>query len=129
MAGKKLKILMVEDEPDIVEIYGSQLKSAGYALEVAKNGQEALVWLEKNTPDLVLLDLLMPDMNGFEFLDRIKKFPKRKGIYIYAWSNLTQKKDVELAKQKGIDGFLIKSDYTPKKLAEKVAEILKKIIK
>ena len=81
---------------------------------------------KKNTPDLILLDLLMPDIDGYEFLDRIKNFPNRKGIHIYAWSNLTQQKDINLAKQKGVDGFLIKSDYTPKKLAEKVTEILKK---
>ena len=126
MAEKIFKILMVEDEPDIVEIYGSQLKNAGYSLETAANGKEALVWLEKNTPDLVLLDLLMPDMDGFEFLDKVKKYPNRKNIRIFAWSNLTQKKDVDLAKQKGVEDFLIKSDYTPKKLTEKITEIFKK---
>ena len=122
------KYLIVDDEALVRDLL-CLLFGDNADIMTAQNGQEALAWLEKNTPDLILLDLLMPDIDGYEFLDRIKKFPKRKGICIYAWSNLTQKKDVELAKQKGIDGFLIKSDYTPKKLTEKVTEILKKIIK
>ena len=122
MADKKIKILMIEDEPDIVEIYGWQIKNAGYDLTVTGNGRESLDWLSKNTPSLVLLDLLMPDIDGYEFLDKIKNFSNRKKMLIYAWSNQTQQKHIDLAKQKGVDGFLIKSDYTPKKLAEKVTE-------
>jgi len=125
MAGKKFKILIVEDEPDIVEIYGFQLKNHGYGLEAVNDGQAALIWLKKNTPDLVLLDLLIPEVNGYEFLDKIKSYPNRKKMLIYAWSNLTQKKEIDLAIKKGADGFLIKSDYAPTKLAEEVKEILK----
>lgn len=117
---------MVEDESAIVEIYGAQLKNSGYELEVASNGKEALNLLENGFYDLVLLDLLMPDMDGYEFLDKAKSLANRKKSRIYAWSNLTQKKDVDLAKKKGVDGFLIKSDYTPKALAERVKEIFKK---
>lgn len=123
---KKSLILMVEDEKDLVEIYGWQISQVGMDLHVSQDGQQALDYLKNNTPQFVLLDLLMPQVDGFAFLDAIKKYPNRKKMLIYAWSNLTQQKHIDLAKQKGVDGFLIKSDYTPKKLAEKIMEILKK---
>ncbi|MFA6919357.1 MAG: response regulator [Patescibacteria group bacterium] len=125
MATIKTKILMIEDERDLAGIYSLQMKMSGINVVLASNGAEALEILQKQSFDLVLLDLLMPDIDGFEMLRQIKGDNKLKKNKVYAWSNLTQKKQIELAKKCGADGFLIKSEYTPSSLVEKVNELLK----
>jgi len=116
---------MVEDEPDLAEIYTLELGMSGFEVEVAKDGALALEKLKTYTPDFILLDLLMPEIDGYDFLAKMKNHPARKQILIYAWSNLTQKNHIAKANEVGADGFLIKSDFTPKKLADKIKEILK----
>ena len=116
---------MVEDERDLAEIYSLQMKMSGIDVVVAINGTEALDNMRKQNFDLVLLDLLMPDVDGFEVLKQIKTDSKLKKFKVYAWSNLTQKKQIDLANKCGADGFLIKSEYTPSSLVVKVNELLK----
>ena len=116
---------MVEDEPDLAEIYTLELEMAGFEVALAKDGALALEKLKTDTPDFILLDLLMPEIDGYEFLTKMKNHPKRKKLLIYAWSNLTQKNHIAKANDVGADGFLIKSDFTPRKLADKIKEILK----
>ena len=125
MAKTKVKILMIEDEHDLAEIYSLQMKMSGINVVVASNGVEALDTLQKQDFDLVLLDLLMPDVDGFEVLKKIKGDSKLRKFKVYAWSNLTQTKQIDLAKKCGADGFLIKSEYTPSSLVAKVNELLK----
>lgn len=125
MATSKIKILMIEDEHDLAEIYSLQMKMSGIDVLVASNGTEAMDILGKQSFDLVLLDLLMPEVDGFEVLKKIKGDSKLKKNKIYAWSNLTQKKQIDLANKCGADGFLIKSEYTPSSLVEKVKGLLK----
>jgi len=125
MANSKAKILMIEDEKDLAEIYSLQMKMSGIDVTIAPNGVEALSILQKQSFDLVLLDLLMPDVDGFEVLKKIKGDSKLKKNKVYAWSNLTQKKQIDLANKCGADGFLIKSEYTPSSLVAKVNELLK----
>ncbi len=121
----KAKILMIEDEKDLAEIYSLQMKMSGIDVVIAQNGAEALDILGKQSFDLVLLDLLMPEVDGFEVLKKIKGDSKLKKNKVYAWSNLTQKKQIDLASKCGADGFLIKSEYTPSSLVAKVNELLK----
>ena len=93
----KAKILMIEDEKDLAEIYSLQMKMSGIDVVIAQNGAEALDILSKQSFDLVLLDLLMPEVDGFEVLKKIKGDSKLKKNKVYAWSNLTQKKQIDLA--------------------------------
>ncbi|MEI6288323.1 MAG: response regulator [bacterium] len=124
MEDKKHKILMLEDELDLADIYGLKLKEFFY-LEIISSGKGALEMIKKIRPDFVLLDLMMPEVDGFEVLVQVRKDKDVKNTLIYAWSNFTQKKELEQAKKVGADGYLIKSDYTPSSLLEKVKEILK----
>ncbi|MFA6421866.1 MAG: response regulator [Candidatus Buchananbacteria bacterium] len=126
MAEKKVKILMVEDETDLAEVYSLQMKMSGIDVTIARNGADALSFIQKQKFDLVLLDLFMPDMDGFEVLQKLTADPKIKKQTIYAWSNLTQKKQIDYAIKCGATDFLIKSDYTPKTLVEKVMELINK---
>lgn len=117
---------MIEDEHDLAEIYSLQMKMCDIDVTVAPSGAEALEILKKGKFDLVLLDLFMPNVDGFEVLKKLRNEIGFKGCPVYAWSNLTQKKQIALAMKCGADGFLIKSDYTPKGLVDKVSEIIKK---
>ena len=118
------KILLVEDEKDLAELFSLRLKADGFDITVATNGLEAIKLIKKINPDLVLLDLVMPDMDGYEVLKKLKKDKVLNETIIYVWSNLTQKDEIDKAKKLGANGYLVKSDYTPSKLSEKVKEIL-----
>lgn len=130
MEISKVKVLLAEDDKDLLEIFSLKLKISGFNLLTATNGQDALDLIKKEKPDLVLLDLVMPEMDGYQVLTALGKDKSLKGkTLVYVWSNLTQNSEIEKAKKLGADGYLIKSDYTPSKLVEKIAEILKVEIK
>lgn len=123
---KDYKIVLVEDEPELAEMFSSILTYSGFKQVFhAIDGKSAIDLIGKVKPDLVLLDLVIPDVDGYEVLKKIKSDPKLSKSLVYVWSNLTQKDEVEKAKKLGADGYLVKSDYTPNKLAEKVKDILK----
>lgn len=126
MAGKNKKIALIEDEKDLAEIYGLKLKMSGIETVIINDSLKALEILKRELPDLVLLDIMMPELDGFELFAKLRQDKSLGGIKVYIWSNLTQKKDQEKAQKLRVDGYLIKSDYTPATLAEKVKELLKK---
>lgn len=76
MTSKKKHILIVDDEPAWLKLMGRALRDAGYLVKEADSGSAALTALQKYIPDLIVSDLRMPDMNGFDLLDHIKKLPK-----------------------------------------------------
>lgn len=120
------KIALIEDEKDLAEIYNLKLKMDGIETVVINDSTKALEILKKEKPSLVLLDIMMPDLNGWELFVKMKKEKDLNKIRVYIWSNLTQKKDQEQAKKLKVDGYLIKSDYTPTTLSQKVKELLAK---
>lgn len=117
------KILVVEDDQMLVEIYQKKFESAGFEVETACNGTVALKKVQKFSPDLVLLDLVMPEEDGFEVLRKIKKNPATKDLKVIIFSNLSQDEDKEKAQELGAVGFITKSDFTPQQVVEKVKEI------
>jgi len=118
------KILVVEDDPMLVEIYEKKLTDAGFEVKVTANGasvkDEMLEW----RPNLVLLDVVLPDLDGFEILEVIKKEDEIKDIPVYVFSNLSAREDIDRATGLGAAGFLIKSSFTPSQLAEEIKKIL-----
>lgn len=120
---KKYKILLVEDEPDLANLFSISLKQAGFDITVLNDGADALSVIKKVKPDLVLLDLIIPKKDGYEVLEEIKCDKAANGTDIYVFSNLTQKSEIDRAMKLGAKDYLIKSDYTPAKLVEKVNEI------
>jgi len=117
-------ILIVEDDQMLVEIYQKKFSSDGYQVETANSGAEAIKKITKNKPDLVLLDLVMPEEDGFEVLRKVKQNPLTKDVRIIVFSNLSQEEDKEEAAALGAEGFITKSDFTPQEIVEKVHEIL-----
>ncbi len=118
------KILIVEDDQMLAEIYHKKFSSAGYQVEAANSGVEAIKKIAKYKPDLVLLDLVMPEEDGFEVLRKVKHDPNTENVRIIVFSNLSQEEDKEKAAALGAEGFITKSDFTPQEIVEKVHEIL-----
>lgn len=125
MAKLKFTVALVEDEKDLAEIYNMKMKLDGIDTIVINDSTLALDILKEKKPDLVLLDIMMPDVDGFQLYAQMKKVKELSKCKVYIWSNLTQKKDKEKAEKLKVDGYLIKSDYTPAALSAKVKELLK----
>ena len=119
----KYKILLIEDEPDLVDLFSTSLRKAGFQVEVIEDGLNALNFVKKIKPDLVLLDLIIPKKDGYEVLKEIKYDKATSKTLVYVFSNLTQKAEIEKAMKLGAKDYLIKSDYTPSKLVAKINEI------
>jgi DNA-binding response OmpR family regulator len=120
-----VKIAIVEDEAAIADMYKIKLQQAGYEVGVAENGKLGLELCEKLKPDLVLLDLMMPEMNGAEMLAKMKATDWGKKPLVMLLTNLSQHES-EIDPQKfPVDGYAVKAYYTPSQLLDKVNEILK----
>ncbi|HSX30092.1 MAG TPA: response regulator [Candidatus Saccharimonadales bacterium] len=117
-------ILIVEDYPSLQKIYSMAVQEAGHEALLAKNGTEALWQVGQRTPDLILLDLLMPEVNGMEFLKQfdLKKHPQTKVIVFTNMDNPTLRTELSAL---GASLYLTKSEYTPKELMEIVDHTLK----
>lgn len=115
----------MEDDPLISRMYQKKLSQEGYDVETADNGEVALASIVKNRPDLVLLDLMMPEMNGVETLKEIKSDDRIKDTKVVILTNLGDRPDDRIrAKEMGALDYLVKSQVSLKDLTEKVKNIL-----
>lgn len=122
------KILLVEDDAILVEMYQAKFELEGHDIQVATNGEEALSTLTDFTPELILLDILMPKLNGFHVLKEIKKQPNLRQIPIILLTNLGESEvdmNRELASALGVNDYLIKSHHTPDEVVAKAVKALK----
>lgn len=119
------KILFIEDEGRLQEVLGLLLEQSGYEVFKALDGEIGLKMLEEKKPDLVLLDLILPKKDGFEVLAHMKSKEEIKNIPVVILTNLEEKFDIERVKSYGVQGYLIKANYNPKEIVEKVKEVLK----
>jgi CheY-like chemotaxis protein len=120
------KILVVEDNETLNSVYKLILTKAGYTVTTAFNGLEALKTVKHNKPDLILLDMLMPEMGGLTFL---KKFnpPKDKNIKIIIMSNLDEDQDIKEAQKYGATQYILKASLSPSELIDKVKRTLAEV--
>ena len=114
------KILLVEDDKILSNMYQIKLSHAGYEIQTAENGEDGLKLMKSFHPDIVLMDLMMPIMDGFEALKKAKADPEIKDIPIIILTNLSQKEDAEKTLKTGAIDFIIKSDLTPTQVLEKI---------
>ncbi|MBU2214396.1 response regulator, partial [Patescibacteria group bacterium] len=117
------KILIVEDEEVLLDVYKIKFSQTDYQIITAMDGLAGLELARKELPDLILLDLILPKMDGYQVINELKKDKKTKKIKIYILSNLVQNKEIEKGFQNGVDGFLIKANLTPTQLLNKVNQI------
>ena len=109
MEHTKRKILLVEDDEVLATVYKQRLELEGFKVERVDNGEDALQAALEFEPELILLDVMMPKLNGFDVLDILRTTPATHNIHIIMLTALSQSKDAERAKELGADDFLVKS--------------------
>lgn len=122
---EKKKILVIEDDKFFQTLVTKKLIGEGYEVLTASDSNEALAILEKEKPNLIILDLILPILDGFEILSIVKKDEKTKDIPVIILSNLGQKEEVERAIALGANDFMIKVNFTPEEIAGKIKSFLK----
>jgi DNA-binding response OmpR family regulator len=120
------KILIVEDDPFLSEMYSTKLMQEKFDVELATDGKEAVKKAREVKPDLILLDIVLPKMDGFEVLQEIKRDPQLRNIQVIALTNLGQKEEVEKGLKLGADDYIVKAHFTPTEVINKVRQVLKK---
>ncbi len=120
------KVLMIEDDELLVKMYSTKLSMEGFEVDKVLDGQEALEKLEKNDYDIILLDLMLPKVDGFEVLEklRVSSWPTAKKPVV-VFSNLGQQTDIDRAKKLGANDYLVKANLTPNEVVEKLREQMK----
>ena len=121
----KKKILLIEDEKILAEMYHDKFSKAGFRVIVAFDSREGLKLAQTEKPDLIILDILLPKEDGIQFLTWLKKDPKISSIPVVVFSNYDDPDTKEEAKKLGVKEYLIKANYTPRKIVEKISNYLK----
>jgi len=122
----KSKVLLVDDTEFYIKTYRIKLLSEGYDVRSATNGIEALKELKTNKPDIILLDLMMPIMDGFKVLQAVKADPSLKSIPVVVFSAKGDVDEVAKAMEAGASDFLVKATTTPNKVVEKIKGVLER---
>ena len=114
------KILIIEDEELLYNLLQRKLTEEGYEASVAKDGVEGMRMIKEMKPDLILLDIVMPNKNGFEVMDEMQADERLKHIPIIVISNSGQPVEIDKAKDLGARDWLIKTEFDPQEVIEKV---------
>jgi len=114
------RILLIEDEKILGEMYEEKLKDEGFEVTLVPEAIAGLVLAKKEKPDLIILDILLPREDGIFFLTEMKKDPEISNIPVVAFSNYDNPETRKRAKELGASDYLLKTDYTPKEVVEKI---------
>jgi len=123
---KKYQILLIEDEEMLANMYETKFQNEGYNIKKALDGETGLKIALEDKPDLILLDVIMPKLDGFSVLKNLKGNSQTKNIPVILLSNLGQEEDIKKGKEMGADGYLVKANLTPAEVVNKVREYLNK---
>ncbi len=128
MPETQKKILIVEDDVTMREIVVHKLSTSGFTVVEAADGKAAIEAWKREKPDLVLLDLMLPEMDGFQILEEVRKNndPTITKTPVIVLSNLFSKEDIQKAKSLNIDDFMVKAYYTTEEILTRVKDALKK---
>ena len=118
-------ILLVEDDPFLVDIYTTKLKDSGFSVETATDGTSGLRKLKEKEFDLLVLDIVLPHIDGWQILEEIGGDEKFKNLKVVIFSNLGQKEEVEKGLKLGAVKYFIKAHYTPSEIVEEIKKILR----
>jgi DNA-binding response OmpR family regulator len=119
-----VKVAIIEDDQAISQMYRIKFESEGYDVDTAENGAQGLELCEKMSPDIILLDLMMPEMNGDEMLVILRKTSWGAQIKVVILTNMGEQEIPESIKKQGVSAVILKADMTPRQ----VAELVKKTI-
>ncbi|MCX6784595.1 MAG: response regulator [Candidatus Komeilibacteria bacterium] len=117
-------ILLVEDEEMLANMYEIKFKKDGYQLLKALDGEAGLALAKEKNPNIILLDVIMPKMDGFSVLRQLRADEKTKNIPVILLTNLGQDEDIKKGQELGANGYLVKANLTPAEVVAKVKELL-----
>ncbi|KKT39024.1 MAG: Alkaline phosphatase synthesis transcriptional regulatory protein PhoP [Parcubacteria group bacterium GW2011_GWA2_44_13] len=120
------KVLIVDDDEFLLEMYALKFKESGFIIEVAKNGEEAVQKAKEVSPDVILLDVVMPKMDGFDVLRVLRKENIAPKSIVLVLTNLGQKDDFDRGMKLGATDYIVKAHYTPSEVVKKVQSLLEK---
>lgn len=118
------RILLVEDDDALANVYVTRLQAEGFDTRRINNGEEALATVKTYQPDLVLLDIMMPKVSGFDVLDQLRRTPDTAKTKVIMLTALSQDSDKERAKQLGVDDYLVKSQVVIADVIERIRQHL-----
>ncbi len=124
MTHNMKQILLIEDDPFLIDIYTTKFKESGFSVETAADGEAAIRKAKEKKPDLMILDIVLPQIDGWEVLKRIKSNPEFKDLKVIILSNLGQKEEVKKGINLGATKYLIKAHYTPSQVVEEIKQVL-----
>ncbi len=120
MADEKIKILLIEDEEMLANMYETKFQNEGFNIVKALDGEAGLNKAKEFLPDFILLDIIMPKMDGFAVLKALKEDNKTKNIPVMLLTNLGQEEDMQRGEDLGVIGYLVKANTTPSEVVEAV---------
>jgi len=123
---KQITILIVEDDTFLADLYKTKFEMEGLKVLVAYEGEKGLALAKKNNPDIILLDLILPKLSGFEILKTLKADAKYRDIPVVLLTNMSQKADVDKGLKLGADDYLIKAHFMPTEVIEKIKRLVGK---
>jgi DNA-binding response OmpR family regulator len=125
MADKQNKtVLLVEDDDNLANVYETRLQAEGFTTKRVANGEDALAAALEIKPDLILLDVMMPKVSGFDVLDILRNTPETLNVKVIMLTALSQESDRERAKSLGVDDYLVKSQVVIADVVDKIKEHL-----
>ena len=124
MTHSPTKIAIVEDDLAISQMYRFKFEAENYKVDTAENGRLGLELIEKMRPDIILLDIMMPEMNGDEMLEQLRRQPWGKDIKVIILTNKGEQEIPESIKALNVSAVVLKSDMTPRQVAELVKKQL-----
>ncbi len=119
------KILIIEDDPFLQGLEANKLTKDGYDVLVASTGDEGMQKINEAGVGLILLDLVLPNFDGFQILEKVRNTDTIKALPVIVFSNLSESKDVEKAQKLGATDFMVKSNFTLDELSERIKSIIK----
>jgi DNA-binding response OmpR family regulator len=122
--ASKGKVLIIEDDRYILKMYQLKLSLEGFDVQVAENGKLGVDKVKEFMPDIILLDILMPELDGFQVLEIIKGEATTKDIPVLIMSNLGQEDHIDKGMKLGAMGYVVKSQFSPSQVVEKVKEVV-----
>lgn len=118
------RILIIEDDPYVQRMYKRMFSFKKYQIEIASTGEQGIMLAKKNKPDLILLDVMLPEMNGLEVLAKLKSDPDTKSIIIFMLTNLGDDDTMDKAKALGAERYMVKVDFSPQQVLDEVDKCL-----
>jgi len=126
MPKEKIKILLVEDDSFLLGMYATKFELDGFKVVMAEDGEKAVRVALKELPNIILLDIVLPKLSGFEVLKQLKQESATAKIPVILLTNLSQRSEIEQGLKMGAEDYLIKAHFMPSEVVEKIKKVLNK---